>query len=191
MTDDSPERRKFDLAVQVRNFEIELFWKRSVFFWGFISSAFIGYAALRKFNRDLGLVVACFGMVCSCAWTLLNRGSKYWQESWEAKVERAEPEVMGKFFAREEAVQTHKFWWLRARKFSVSKLAIALSDYVFLLWLCLVIAELLCRYAPAFATAIKGYGPGLFAAFSLIYVLLLFIFGRKSPPPDGNDKCSR
>jgi hypothetical protein len=75
-----PEAQRFDVAVQVRNFEIDLFWKRSVFFWGFIASAFIGYAALRKDSPNLALLIACFGMVCSCAWTLLNRGSKYWQE---------------------------------------------------------------------------------------------------------------
>ncbi len=77
--------KSFDVAVKIRNFEIGLFWKRSIFFWGFISVAFVGYAALRTANRDLGLVVACFGMVCSFSWTLVNRGSKYWQESWEKK----------------------------------------------------------------------------------------------------------
>lgn len=180
MAEKTQQERRFEVAVQIRNFEIELFWKRSVFFWGFISAAFVGYAALRKLNPDLGFVVACFGMVCSCAWTLLNRGSKYWQESWEAKVENSEAEVTGKFFAQEESVQ-RKGWWLRARQFSVSKLAIALSDYVFLLWLFLVVAELLRRYAPVCAAALKDYGLGLFVVFSLLYLPLLVILGRKSP----------
>ena len=88
-------------------------------------------------------------MVCSCAWTLLNRGSKYWQESWETKVgERFEPGVTGKLFSEEEPIQEQKGCWLRARKFSVSKLAIALSDYVFLLWLSLVVTEIVRKYAP-------------------------------------------
>ncbi len=178
-----PEAKRFEVAVQIRNFEIDLFWKRSVFFWGFIASAFIGYAALRKDSPDLAVLIACFGMVCSCAWTLLNRGSKYWQESWEAKVEKFEPEVAGKLFAEEEPIQYHKGCWLRARMFSVSKLAIALSDYVFLLWFSLVVVELLRKYTPGYADTLKSHGSALFAAFSFIYVLLLVGFGRKSPRP--------
>jgi hypothetical protein len=84
---------RFDVAVQTRNLEIELFWKRSVFFWGFISAAFIGYAALRQ--SEVRTLLACFGLVCSFAWTLVNRGSKYWQEAWETKVERFEFPVTG------------------------------------------------------------------------------------------------
>ena len=103
------------------------------------------------------------------------------------KVERAELAITGKFFAEEEEVQIHKGWWLRGRKFSVSKLAIALSDYVFVLWLSLVLAECLHRYAPACAAAVDAYGLASFVAFSFIYLLLLFIFGRKSPSPPAND----
>jgi hypothetical protein len=183
---DEIQKKRFEVAVQVRNFEIELFWKRSVFFWGFISSAFVGYAALRKLNPDLALVVACFGMVCSCAWTLLNRGSKYWQENWETKVESAELVITGTFFAEEEKLQAHKGWWLSARKFSVSKLAIALSDYVFFLWFCLVVGESFRRFAPGCAGALKSYGLGLFLAFSFLYLVLLFVYGRKSPRPSAN-----
>ena len=125
----SEDEKRFDVSVQIRNFEIDLFWKRSLFFWGFISAAFIGYAALRQ--SELRIAVACFGMVCSFAWTLVNRGSKYWQESWETKVERFELPVTGALFAAEEVPQSSKGCWLRGRKYSVSKLAIALSDYVF------------------------------------------------------------
>jgi len=178
-----PGAKRLDVAIQIRNFEIELFWKRSLFFWGFIASAFVGYAAMHNHNPNIAIVIACFGMVCSFAWTLLNRGSKYWQESWETKVERFEEGVIGKFFAEEESVQTHKGCWLRARKFSVSKLAIALSDYVFLLWLALVTSEIARIYFPHCASNIKNYGPALFTAFSFIYVLLLALAGHKSKRP--------
>lgn len=96
--------KRFDVSVQIRNLEIDLFGKRSLFFWGFISAAFVGYAALRQ--SELRIVVACFAMVCSWAWTLVNRGSKYWQESWETKVERFELPVTGVLFAKEEAAQS-------------------------------------------------------------------------------------
>jgi hypothetical protein len=172
--------KRFDVSVQIRNLEIDLFWKRSLFFWGFISSAFIAYAAMRQ--SQLRIVVACFGMVCSCAWTLVNRGSKYWQENWETKVERHEPS--GTLFAKEESRQSHKGWWLSGRKYSVSKLAIALSDYVFVLWVAIVIGETALPFAPSAEQPwLKQAGTRLFIAFSAIYVVLLFVFGRKTPRP--------
>jgi hypothetical protein len=125
MTDDDLHKKRFDVSVQIRNFEIDLFWKRSLFFWGFISAAFVGYAALGQ--SDLRIVIACFGLVCSCAWTMVNRGSKYWQESWETKAERNEAPVTGVLFAKEETPQSYKGWWFSGRQYSVSKLAIALS----------------------------------------------------------------
>ena len=81
-------------AVEMRNFEIERFWQRSLFFWGFIGVAFVAYAQLPvKVDPQaawscIQFVVSCFGLVCSVAWTLQNRGSKYWQEAWEASRKR-------------------------------------------------------------------------------------------------------
>src|ERR1039457_4874632 len=67
--------------------------------------AFVAYAQL--FGRgDLPFFVACFGLVCSVAWALQNRGSKYWQEAWEAKVESVEKTVLGvELFANREPRQ--------------------------------------------------------------------------------------
>jgi len=190
MTEDEAQNKRFDLSVQTRNFEIDLFWKRSLFFWGFISAAFVGYAALRQ--SDLRIVVACFGMICSCAWTLVNRGSKYWQENWETKVERFEDPITGALFVQEELPQSYKGWWLRGRQYSVSKLAIALSDYVFLLWVAIVVSEIVKHFAPGnvrpFLTEI---GLDLFVPFSALYIILLFVFGRKTTRPKPHVKNTK
>ena len=116
--------KRFEVAIDTRKFEIELFWKRSLFFWGFIAAAFIGYGTLVQAKApELALMIGCFGLVCSVAWTLANRGSKYWQEAWEQKVEREEHNALGEpFFSMVEAVQEWKGAWLRARRYSVSKL---------------------------------------------------------------------
>src|ERR1035441_10088391 len=149
--DKNPEdKTRFDLSVRIRNLEIDLFWKRSLFFGGFISLAFAGYVALRQ--SDVRIIPACFGMVCSLVWTLANRGSKYWQESWERKVERYEPSVTGPLFSVEEEPQKKGCWG--GQKYSVSKLAIALSDYVFALCLALVAGETVRRYIPENAQAV-------------------------------------
>jgi len=124
-----------EYAVQVRSFEIERFWQRSLFFWGFIGAAFVAYSELFG-KSDLSFYIACFGVVCSVAWTLQNRGGKYWQEAWESKVESVESDVLGaSLFANMEPIQ-RKGWW-GARTYSVSKLTIALSDFTVLVWVAL------------------------------------------------------
>ena len=96
----NPDKRAekyFDVAADVRKFEIGLVWQRSLFFWGFIGAAFVAYSDMGgtdHADHNGQIVVACFGFVCSFAWTLLNRGSKYWQEAWETKTERKEREVL-------------------------------------------------------------------------------------------------
>jgi hypothetical protein len=182
MNEDGQNKKHFDISLKIRNFEIDLFWKRSLFFWGFISAAFLAYAALRQ--SELRIVVACFGMVCSCAWTLVNRGSKYWQESWEIKVERFEL-LGGVLFGKTEDPQYDRGCWLRGRKYSVSKLAIALSDYVFLLWVVLVMGDALrplSLYIPfnMQPSCLKVWLMETFVILSVLYVVLLFVFGRQT-----------
>lgn len=173
--------KAYETAVETRKLEIELFWSRSLFFWGFIASAFVAYATLREYGSDVSVVVACFGVVCSIAWSLGNRGGKFWQESWETKVERIEPSVTGTMFADPEAVQTHKNFWLRGRRFSVSKLAIALSDYTIILWLAVIVWESMRLFAPASILACaKPWSIGAFISFTVIYGLFLLIAGRST-----------
>jgi hypothetical protein len=135
-----PEILKY--AVEMRKFEIERFWHRSLFFWGFIGAAFVAYSQTAGKADSLTpqnvtqFLVACFGLVCSVAWTLQNRGSKYWQEAWEAKVESVEWDVLRvNLFSNREPRQTKGFWG--AQPFSVSRLAIALSDFTVLVWVAL------------------------------------------------------
>ena len=56
--------KAYETAVETRQFEIELFWKRSLFFWGFIASSFVAYATLMPKSLSLSIVIACFGVIC-------------------------------------------------------------------------------------------------------------------------------
>jgi hypothetical protein len=181
MTDDEKKRNAFGVALDTRNLEIQLFWSRSVFFWGFIAVAFAGYAALVRINSGLSLVVATFGFVCSIAWTLVNRGSKYWQEAWEQKILRLEPQEPEPLFARVEPPDLTKGQWLRGRQFSVSKVAIALSDYSVILWAALVGWELVQRYVrPDLVPCVREFGPLGFVAGSVVYIGLVLVFARST-----------
>ena len=63
-------------ATEFYRFEIENFWKRSIFFWGFIAAALVAYAAAydKPKSGRLLLMIAAFGLLSSIAWSLLNRG---------------------------------------------------------------------------------------------------------------------
>ncbi len=157
------KHKEYDVALATRNFEIELFWKRALFFWGFIASSFIGYATLVRVDSSLAIVIACFGFVSSFAWTLVNRGSKRWQENWEMIISKMDHEITDSLFEK-RGEKIDKTFWLSARKFSVSKVTIALSDFTVLVWLFLMI----CHVIKLFSTPIH---------MPLSCVTILTIFG--------------
>jgi hypothetical protein len=175
-TSDAQKAEILKLAAEVRKFEIERFWGRSIFFWGFIAAAFVAYAQL--YNKDakaIAMMVACFGFVCSIAWTLVNRGGKYWQEAWEQKLTTVEAEVLGTplFSNREPRKKTG--WW-GAAHYSVSRLTIALSDFTALTWLVLIAK--VAPPLPFFGTC--AWHDWLPVCGALVYSALLIAFGRAS-----------
>lgn len=184
---------KYRISNDTRKFEIDLFWRRSIFFWGFIAAAFIAYAQFgsEKISSPyLKLVISAFGLICSFCWTLLNRGSKYWQENWEQHISEIENDVTGRLFNDRRPVKGFFLNPLRARQFSPGKLIIALSDYVVLIWLGLLTYNLTkLNNSGIFISNLFGikftreivinwfcYG----TLFYMIYILL-FTFSLKNP----------
>lgn len=130
-------KKTLEYATDVRKFEIGLFWTRSLFFWGFTTTALAAYGASIKYGTaELQFGSACFGLISGIAWTLVNRSSKYWQKVWEVKVERSQNAAIGQdlFSVRSNPVVAQN-WTGGPKHYSVSKLAIALSDFVVLCWL--------------------------------------------------------
>lgn len=178
-------KRAFDYAADTRKMEIGLFWQRSLFFWGFIAAAFVAYAAAKNAtNRDddLLLEIACFGTICSVAWTLANRGSKYWQTVWENRLEAIERDGLkiGLFEDpfKYKKVERH-FWgiWSKKRHFSVSRLAIALSDCAVGVWILLV-----CKATPLqWPLFLKR--PILIPIATAAYILMMLVGARSKSLP--------
>lgn len=134
---DDQKKEILTYAADTRKFEIERFWSRSLVFWGFISAALIAFGAAKGHER-LQFLAACYGLICSLAWALQNRGSKYWHESWERKVETVENDVLKtNLFSNKEPIKNPKLW-LAARRYSSSKLVIALSDATCAVWVALI-----------------------------------------------------
>jgi hypothetical protein len=176
-------RYTLELAVDVRKLELQLFWQRSLFFWGFVAAAFVALTASYGKHPKLALLISSFGVVCSFAWTLSNRGSRYWHEHWEQKVQQLDA-VAGELF-EPGGKPLAKGWWLRARRYSVGKLAIALSDFVTLLWVVIL------GYQVAVETHRPLCVPGsdslalLTVLATIVYVVLLLYAGRSSTNREG------
>jgi hypothetical protein len=85
-------------AHELRKFEIENYWKRSSYFWGFQLVSFAALALTAKdgnFHPPLVIMVAVLGALAALTGILTARGSKFWQANWEAHVDFLEPDVEG------------------------------------------------------------------------------------------------
>lgn len=146
------EEDALERALDIRKFEIELYWKRATYFWAFIGATFAGYLAVQasSYKQDLSVILSCLGVVFSFSWFLVNRGSKFWQENWEKHVDILEDKVNGPLykvvlsrnvddFTRREKV---KDWITGPKAISVSKVNQLISLYVFLVWVVLLIYSL-------------------------------------------------
>lgn len=132
------EREKLRLAyaAETRRFEIERFWQRSLFFWTVLGAAFVGYGVIEGKSRDAQIVLSCFGFIAALAWTLQNRGAKYWQEAWEQKTRRVQRAVLqSDLFSGQEALLPKGAFG--AARYSVSRIAIMLSDFTLIVWMAL------------------------------------------------------
>ncbi|WP_333653981.1 RipA family octameric membrane protein [Dissulfurispira sp.] len=100
---DSRAAKALDHALDIRKFEIELYWKRAAYFWTLIAAAFAGYFAILgsehlKNKEYLAYIVGSIGLLFTWAWFLVNRGSKYWQENWENHVDMLEDKFTGPLY---------------------------------------------------------------------------------------------
>jgi hypothetical protein len=91
-------------AWETRNFEIDKFWVRVAYFWGFIALIFGGYIAVITEKNDnviemhLDLYLILLGLIFSVAWLLVIRGSKCWQRNWEEHINKLENSITGPLY---------------------------------------------------------------------------------------------
>lgn len=127
-------------ALDIRKFEIELYWKRAAYFWTFTGAALAGYFLLIRleipYSFEPTYVVSVLGLVFSIAWYFVNRGSKAWQRNWEAHVDLLEDEIQGPLYKTGINRYTYHFWNITdAFPFSVSKINQILNLFVAAIWL--------------------------------------------------------
>lgn len=173
--------RALTYALDIRKFEIELYWKRGTYFWAFIGAAFAGYALTHKsVDPDpwLSTIFSALGLVFSFTWYLVNRGSKFWQSNWERHVDLLEDMTLGPLY-KIVAVTADNFSGnplTSPAQFSVSKLNQVLSVFVVAVWFLLFARSLLPISSDL------PLDPYKFVVFILVagFVLLLYFLGKSA-----------
>ena len=144
---DTRAGRALAYALDIRKFEIELYWKRATYFWAFIAAAFAGYALTYKTATDhepwLSILFSALGLVFSFAWYLVNCGSKFWQANWERHVDLLEDITLGPLYKVISVGGTEETFLTSPGQFSVTKLNQILSVFVTLVWVLLLVKSLL------------------------------------------------
>lgn len=141
---DTRAGRALSLALDIRKFEIELYWKRATYFWAFIAAAFAAYALTYKGGTQsepwLSILFSSLGFVFASAWYLVNKGSKFWQNNWERHVDMLEGVSLGPLY-KVVATSRERNPLTAAGPYSVTKLNQLLSLYVAIAWAGLVSKE--------------------------------------------------
>jgi hypothetical protein len=134
-------------ALDIRKFEIELYWKRATYFWTFLAATFAGYFLVHRMESPpqyLIFIVCNLGFMFSLCWFLVNKGSKFWQNNWERHVDRLEDLEMGPLYKTVISEENLSKWSAtKEYPFSVSKINQLLSLYITVLWFLLLIDSLL------------------------------------------------
>jgi hypothetical protein len=211
VTDSSPEagdkgkkrnikkREALKYALEIRSFEIDLYWKRATYFWAFIGATLTGYGVVQASQIpskvDLSVALACLGLVFSFGWFCANKGSKQWQENWENHVDLLEDDITGPLY--KVVVRKAKPKWYSLRRlerlivgparFSVSKINQIISLFVTALWGFLLWMTL----QPSPTTGTVNWKHKAMIAAAAIACFLFLCCGRTSDKEEkskGNEK---
>lgn len=125
--------KAYEVALDIRKFEIELYWKRSNSFWLVIAALgalLIGAVSAKDLDANVKSVVTfaicSFAAVVAYAWSLVNQAGKFWQRNWECQVDVLEDAVLGPLYKTVFSKRSPAHEQL----YSVSKLNLALSHCV-------------------------------------------------------------
>jgi hypothetical protein len=164
----------YKTALETRNFEIELYWKRSAYYWSLIGPAFAVYFVVTavdgKFPLFYKIIIGLFGLVTSYAWHIASRGSKFWQKNWEKHINFLEDVQVGALFKTVRVSCADfgaKINPVKDYPISVSKINQLLSFAVVLLWVSMMLYECSSYLIKA------GAKDSLFIILHLIVIALI------------------
>lgn len=180
--DNNNLRYLYETARDVRKFEIELYWKRAAYFWAFVSVLFIGYYQTIPVEAGKNIIPEKFlinclillgGYIFSLGWFFVNKGSKFWQENWEAHITMLENELNEPLFGIIKRNTNSCIKLTKSYPYSVSKINQILSLIVVLFWGILILSTSFRLYSK------MGLSSIIIAVLLIISIPIAFHFGAK------------
>lgn len=176
-------REALKQALDIRKFEIDMYWKRATYFWAFIAAAFAAYFVvlaskdIDSAKQNFMLFLICgLGFMFSFSWLLVNKGSKFWQQNWENHVDFLEDDMMGPLYK----IVIERNGKMTKRRYSVSKVNLILSSFFTWIW-AIMGAEILGNIfiAPGyFARKLSYFGSNERGLVIFVLLFLLIFIGR-------------
>jgi hypothetical protein len=165
--------KAYNKAWENRDFEIDKFWTRAAYFWGFIVLFFGGYITIltgehsaKALSMHVDLYLLLLGLLFSITWLLVIQGSKSWQRNWEAHIDKLEDFVSGPLYKT--------IYFSGNNFYSVSKLNEVMAIVVILVWVGLFVQYLFENYYITFGKGIDILSTISILATMLFVIVLLF-----------------
>ena len=136
----NPTRHALQCALETRQFEIELYWRRATYFWTLSAASLAAFFLLMSADepqQELIFVVSCIGGTLSLAWYLANRGSKYWQENWERHIDVLEELIIGGSALFKTTISRDRYGKMQLTHgypYSLSRINQVISLYIVFIW---------------------------------------------------------
>lgn len=77
------KHKDYEIAIGMRNMEIQMFWQRSNYFLILNTAIAAGYFTLKSNAVEVGF--SAMGCITSFLWFMVCLGGKYWQSRWEER----------------------------------------------------------------------------------------------------------
>lgn len=128
-------KEAYQKAHDLRKFEIELYWKRALYFWGFEAAFMLAFGKIctespfTNYQHFLLSIISLLAFCFSCLWLLAQEGAKRWQENWEFHIDMLEESISGNLYKTvlHKNNTVHNFY-------SVSKINKAICFLFIILW---------------------------------------------------------
>ena len=143
------------ISLDLRKFEIEMYLKRTTYFWTLLGAALAGYFAVQAISpanmsaqdkKFFSFVISVIGCIISFGWCMANKGSKYWHENWENHAMALSKEIIGPIFnitlSRPKSkgiIHSSLAYFTQPGNYSVTKVNILLSWFMFFIWVSLLV----------------------------------------------------
>lgn len=161
----------YKAASDIRKFEIDKYWQRTLYFWGFISAIYIAYFNVLKEFCSHGsiplLVLSALGLFFCFSWFLASKGSKHWQENWENHLDMLENDITGPLYKTYKAGDSYSVSQINI----MAGIILSLCAYGLFMFECANFVNYILKLKGLLAVCIS-------ALFMIVIAVALFVYSQ-------------